>query len=164
MAALIHSFIHPFIHPPTHQSIHPSIHTAIYPSTHPSIHPSTCPSIHPPIDPSMWIITGNNAKDHVTFCCIPCTDHPPAPARPSLCSPPSLQPAFRATVTWGRHLKSVKAARMFLCFYLFGQSVPSVLVFKQLSISPQGFHTAFGWSDVNSSHWQISSDPSFFAS
>lgn len=40
---------------------------------------------------------------------------------------------------------------MFLCFYLSGQSVPSVLVFKQLRSSPLGFPHGFWLSDVNSS-------------
>lgn len=79
----------------------------------------------------------------MTFFCIPCMDHPQTPVEPSWCSPPSLQPASPATVTWGYRLKSVKAARMFLCFYLSGQSVPSVLVFKQLRISPLGFPHGF---------------------
>lgn len=57
--------------------------------------------------------------------------------------PPSLQPASPAAVTWGNTSEISEGSEgCFLCFYLSGQSVPSVLVFKQLQEqSPRGFHT-----------------------
>ena len=78
---------------------------------------------------------------------------------------PSISPACLPSNSHMRPSSEISEGSKDVSVFLSFWTICSISAcFQTAQYQSPGFPHGFCWSDVNSSHWQVSSDPSFFAS